>query len=89
MAGTPVLVRALTGVWSVPPQARLRGKQWFSKTLGKRKMTQPSIALPQDSANKAKTIIEGVTVSWGGEGGRKGALGRSCDQQNNGCNFRE
>ena len=31
--------------------------------MGKKRMTQPSISVPQDNVTKAKTIIEGVTVS--------------------------
>ena len=31
--------------------------------MGKKRMTQPSISVPQDKVTKAKTIIEGVTVS--------------------------
>ena len=46
-------------------QARIRGLQWRHRIMEKKRVTQISISITPDSANKAKTIIEGVTVSEG------------------------
>ncbi len=44
-------------------QARIRGLQWRNKIVEKKKISMANIPAAQDNANKAKTIIDGATVS--------------------------